>query len=65
MKEKHDFFNAPPAGFIRTGQGWLQPAPTPQKRQLDKMKVENKELTSRLEQLEAMVEQLTNTKKKK
>lgn len=55
MSEKHDFFNAPPSGFIRTNQGWLQLAKTPQKKQLDKLKVENKELLERLEKIETLL----------
>lgn len=65
MREKHDFFNAPPAGFIRTKQGWLQTAETPQKRQLDKLKLENMDMAARLEQLEALVGNLTTKKGKK
>lgn len=61
-REKHDFFNAPPRGFIRTQKGWLQAEITPQKRQLDKVKTENQELKSRLEQLETLVQDLVTAK---
>ena len=55
MSEKHDFFNAPPTGFARTSQGWMQLAQTPQKTQMDKLKVENKELLERLEKIETLL----------
>jgi hypothetical protein len=64
MSEKYDFFNAPPPGFVRTGGGWMQIAQTPQKRQLDKLRIENRELMDRLSQIESVLADLyANTNK--
>lgn len=59
-----DFYNQPPQGFVRGSDGWLRIAKTPQVVMAKKLKVENEELKSRLEQLEAVVDQLVSKKKK-
>lgn len=56
------FGDNPPQDFIRGNNGWLKPSGS--KKQLIKIKKENKDLKSRLEQLEAIVEQLASKKKK-
>jgi hypothetical protein len=60
-----DIFDQPPFGFVRSkSKGWSVVAVTPQKRSVDKIKLENSELKSRLDQLEVLVADLTNKKKK-
>ena len=56
------FGDNPPQDFIRGNKGWLKPSGS--KKQLIKIKKENKDLKSRLEQLETIVEQLASKKKK-
>lgn len=60
-----DFFNQPPQGYVRTEGGWLRMAKTPQRQQVKRLRNENEELKSRLEQLEQAVSELANKKKKK
>lgn len=59
------FGDNPPQDMIRSKKGWLKAKATPTKKQLLNLKNENVELKSRLEQLEAAVEQLGNKKGKK
>ena len=58
------FGDNPPQEFTRGSKGWLKLKPSANKKQLSKLRDENTELKSRLEQLEAMVEQLASKKKK-
>ena len=58
------FGDNPPQEFTRGNKGWLKPKPSANKKQLSKLRDENAELKSRLEQLESMVEQLVSKKKK-
>lgn len=59
-----NLFDSTPSGFVRSkSKGWLAPAPSPQKKVVEKLKQENADLKQRLEQLESMVEQLVSKKK--
>lgn len=58
------FDDNPPQGMERGKRGWLVPKPSSQLKRVSELKQENTELKSRLEQLEAMVEQLVSKKKK-
>ena len=58
------FDDNPPQGMERGKRGWLVPKPSSQLKRVSELKQENTELKSRLEQLEAMVEQLASKKKK-
>ena len=60
----NNLFDRPPAGFVRAKKGWLTVAPAPQRKAVANLKRENTDLKSRLEQLEAVVEQLATKKKK-
>lgn len=62
---KTSIFDNPPNGFDRAKvRGWLHVAPGPNRKAIDKLNAENADLKSRLEQLEAVVEQLVSKKKK-
>jgi cell shape-determining protein MreC len=50
-----DVFDTPPVGYVRANPGWVVPAATPQKKQVDKLKKENEELRARLDAIEAML----------
>ena len=56
------FGDNPPQDYTRGNKGWLKP--TGPKKQLTKIKKENADLKSRLEQLEAAVAELASKKKK-
>jgi|AMWB02.1.fsa_nt_gi hypothetical protein len=58
------FDDNPPIEFNRGSRGWLKPKGNATKKQVRLIQQENTELKSRLEQLEAMVEQLVSKKKK-
>lgn len=58
------FGDNPPQDMLRSKKGWLKAKATPTKKQLLNLKNENAELKTRLEQLEAAVEQLVSKKKK-
>ena len=62
---KPDFFNQPPQGYVRSPNGWLRAAKTPQMTAAKRLRVENKDLKSRLEQLEAAVAEIVSKKGKK
>ena len=63
---KHNIFDKPPEGFDRSNtRGWLQITQSPQRKTLNKLKSENADLKSRLEQLEAAVAEMASGKKKK
>ena len=53
-----------PKGYKKGSPGWALVVPTSKDRKLSKLKSENDELKSRLEQLEAAVEQIVSKKKK-
>lgn len=53
-----------PKGFKKGASGWMLVVPTSKDKKINKIKQENTELKSRLEQLEAAVEQLVSKKKK-
>ena len=57
------FDDNPPSGMVRSKKGWLKPKPSGTRKHIVALKQENTELKSRLEQLEAVVEQLTVGKK--
>lgn len=59
-----NLFDKPPVGFVRAKKGWLTVAQSPQRKTIDKLKSENTELKTRLEQLEAAVSELVSKKKK-
>lgn len=60
-----DIFDTPPYGFIRAkNKGWSVVAPVPQRKSIGKLKSENADLKSRLEQLEVVVAELASKKKK-
>lgn len=54
-----------PKGYKKGSPGWALVVPTSKDRKLSKLKSENDELKSRLEQLEAAVSELTPSKKGK
>ena len=58
------FDDNPPQGMERGKRGWLVPKPSSQLKRVSELKQENADLKQRLEQLEAMVEQLVSKKKK-
>ena len=60
-----NLFDKPPSGYIRAKKGWLIPAPSPQRKTVEKLKAENADLKSRMDELENMVLELTNKKSKK
>ena len=53
-----------PLGYRKGSVGWALKVPSSKERKLNKLKSENADLKSRLEQLEAAVEQLVSKKKK-
>lgn len=58
------FGDNPPNDFVRGNKGWLKSKPSGAIKRMSKLKSENDELKSRLEQLEAAVEQIVSKKKK-
>ena len=58
------FGDNPPQDYARGNKGWLKPKSNSAKKRLSKLNAENADLKSRLEQLEAVVEQLVSKKKK-
>ena len=58
------FGDNPPQDYTRGSKGWLKPKANSAKKRLSVIKAENADLKSRLEQLEAAVEQLVSKKKK-
>ena len=59
------FGDNPPQDYARGTKGWLKPKSSPVKKTLNKLKSENADLKSRLEQLEAAVAEMASGKKKK
>lgn len=58
------FGDNPPQDYARGSKGWLKPKASSAKKKLSLIRAENADLKSRLEQLEATVEQLVSKKKK-
>lgn len=54
-----------PKGYKKGSPGWALVVPTAKDKKMSKLKAENVDLKSRLEQLEAAVEQLVSKKGKK
>ena len=58
------FDDNPPSGMVRSKKGWLKPKNSGTRKHVVALKKENEDLKSRLEQLEAAVEQRVSKKKK-
>ena len=54
-----------PKGFKKGASGWMLVVPTSKDKKINKIKQENADLKSRLEQLEAAVAEMASNEKKK